>query len=265
MSKIMDPFKPGELEALCRVLADTNEGLTGKEIEHFLGQARVKDISPSITKWQRLYNALALHQNDYQTGKCVLNFIVHTMAPARYRGKHHVFEDRRAKLNEVLSFHGLEFKEDGTFARHNVSRTLNEAEARVERLKTKLENRGTHPDVFKYCDVLLHHNNYFHAVLEASKSIADKIRQRSGVTGDGAVLIDGAFGGSAPILRINSFATKTEEDEQKGFVNLLKGLFGMFRNPTAHAAQISWKMSEDDALDLFAIVSYAHRRIDRCT
>lgn len=102
-----------------------------------------------------------------------------------------------------------------------------------------------------------------HAVLEASKSVADKIRQRSGLTGDGAVLIDGAFGGSAPILRINSYVTKTEEDEQKGFVNLLKGLFGTFRNPVAHEPQISWEMSEEDALDLFALVSYAHRRIDK--
>ncbi len=262
MSKSVDPFKPGELESLCRVLADTNEGLSGKEIEHFLGQARVKDVSPSITKWQRLYNALALHQNDYQTGKCVLNFIVHAMAPARYRGKHDFFEDRRAKLNEVLSFHGLEFKEDGTFGRHTAARTLSEAEARVNRLKSKLESRGTHPDVIRYCDLLLHQNNYFHAVLEATKSVAEKIRTRSNMTIDGAALVDATFGGSAPILRINNHVSKTEEDEQKGFVNLLKGLFGTFRNPTAHAPQISWKMPEEDALDLFALVSYAHRRID---
>ena len=49
------------------------------------------------------------------------------------------------------------------------------------------------------------------------------------------------------------------------FANLLKGLFGAFRNPTAHGARNIWPMPEDDALDLFSLASYVHRRIDRAT
>jgi len=56
--------------------------------------------------------------------------------------------------------------------------------------------------------------------------------------------------------------TKSEKDEQKGFANLLKGVFGMFRNTTAHEARINWDMSKEDAEDLLSMVSLIHRRID---
>ncbi|GAI25988.1 unnamed protein product, partial [marine sediment metagenome] len=81
-------------------------------------------------------------------------------------------------------------------------------------------------------------DNYFHAVLEATKSVASKVRLMTGLNSDGAQLIDDAFGGSNPILKINAFETDTEKSEQRGFTNLAKGLFGTFRNPTAHAPKI---------------------------
>jgi uncharacterized protein (TIGR02391 family) len=43
----------------------------------------------------------------------------------------------------------------------------------------------------------------------------------------------------------------------------LKGLFGTFRNPTAHSLKATWPLSEQDALDLFSLCSYVHRRLDR--
>ncbi|WP_348630827.1 TIGR02391 family protein [Mesorhizobium sp. M4B.F.Ca.ET.203.01.1.1] len=55
---------------------------------------------------------------------------------------------------------------------------------------------------------------------------------------------------------------KARQDEQKGFGNLLKGTFGMFRNPMAHEARINWAMSKEDAEDLLSLVSLIHRRLD---
>jgi uncharacterized protein (TIGR02391 family) len=79
---------------------------------------------------------------------------------------------------------------------------------------------------------------------------------------DGAPLVDEALGGDAPKLRINDLSTDTHRSEQRGFVNLAKGLFGTFRNPTAHAPKLEWPLTERDALDLFCLASYIHRRID---
>jgi uncharacterized protein (TIGR02391 family) len=106
--------------------------------------------------------------------------------------------------------------------------------------------------------------NYFHAVLEASKSVADKIRNLSGLTNDGADLVRDAFGlRRGPILAINSLQTDTEKGEQRGFVNLLTGVFGTVRNPTAHEARIYWPIDEADALDILSLLSLVHRKLDR--
>jgi uncharacterized protein (TIGR02391 family) len=116
--------------------------------------------------------------------------------------------------------------------------------------------------VLRFCRAELLQDNYFHAVFEATKSVAQKIRDKTGLTGDGADIVDKAFGLRAPMLAINSLRTDTEQSEQTGFANLLKGMFGTFRNPTGHAAKITWKIDEQDALDLLSLVSYMHRRLD---
>ena len=43
---------------------------------------------------------------------------------------------------------------------------------------------------------------------------------------------------------------------------MLVGLFGAVRNPTAHAPKIYWSMTEQDALDILALVSFIHRKLD---
>jgi len=83
------------------------------------------------------------------------------------------------------------------------------------------------------------------AVLEATKSVANKIRQKSGLIHDGAELAQKAFSlgkTGKPVLAINTLSTETETGEQRGFVNLLVGLFGTFRNPTAHAEKIYYSL-----------------------
>lgn len=64
------------------------------------------------------------------------------------------------------------------------------------------------------------------------------------------------------MLRINSLTTETEKGEQRGFANLLVGLFGTIRNPLAHTPKIEWDMSEQDALDILTTASLVHRKLD---
>src|SRR5256885_5898113 len=56
-------FSSQHMEAACRVLADTERGLTGAQIERLLQEIKIADVSPGITKWKRLFNALAEAQN----------------------------------------------------------------------------------------------------------------------------------------------------------------------------------------------------------
>ncbi len=257
-----NPFPSGDLEALCKVLADTNTGLTGGEIAHTLAQIGVVDIDPMMTKWKRLYNALAEEQNKHQVGNMVLSFIAKALHPMRYINNRERYESMLSSVNTVLAFHGLEFRDDGNFHTVKPVSTLSEAEKRAKKFKSSVSDRNLHNDLLNFCRAELLQENYFHAVLEATKSVASKVRSMTGLSSDGSQLIDDAFGGSNPILKINAFKTETEKSEQRGFTNLAKGLFGTFRNPTAHAPKIEWNLEEQDALDLFTLASYVLRRID---
>lgn len=64
------------------------------------------------------------------------------------------------------------------------------------------------------------------------------------------------------MMAINPRQTSSERSEQSGFANLVRGTFGMFRNPPAHEARIRWPMTKADAEDLLTIVSLIHRRLD---
>jgi uncharacterized protein (TIGR02391 family) len=259
------PFSQASLEAIARALGHTEKGLSGPEIELTLRTCRIPDVDSANTKWKRLYNAFASEQTKQQRGNHVIAFIHIAMKPVRWSHKRHEFEHLRDEINKVLAFSGLELFDDGNIRRSNAVSTLSEAEKRAKGLRTKLESRGVHPDVLVFCKAELLQLNYFHAVLEAAKSVADKIRSMSGLTSDGAELATQALSlGSActPVLAINMLQTDTEKGEQRGFMNLLIGLFGMFRNPTAHAAKIYWPMPEQDALDILSLISLVHRKLD---
>lgn len=261
----VETFQPEALRAICNVLGETEYGLTGGEIGRFLEELGIEDPTPGEAKCRRLYNALKKRQSKDKSGSHVVAFIHKVMNPALYAKEREYYNFFRKELNVALAFSGLNLRENGKLRRGKKAKTLNEAEKRASDLQSELKSRGVHPDVLKFCRAELLEKNYFHAVFEVTKSVADKIRDKAGLTTDGAPLVDQAFAlgkSGVPILAVNSLETETEQSEQKGFANLLKGLFGTFRNTTAHAPRIHWEMEEQDALDLFSLASLCHRRID---
>jgi uncharacterized protein (TIGR02391 family) len=255
-------FTQDQLEAIAGALGDTDAGLTGAEIQHLLASSKMADPGP-ITKRVRIYNAFAESQNTKKNRKNVLEFIRLAMKPARYSRQPERYEPMRALLNQALAFAGLVVDDTGNLTKTEAAQTLPEAQRRARDLRADLEGRGVHPDVLKFCRAELVADNYFHAVQEAVKSVADKMRGRTGLADDGAALVDRVLGGDPPLLAINSRTSASERSEQNGFANLVRGTFGMFRNPTAHEARIHWAMTKEDAEDLLTIVSLIHRRLDQ--
>ncbi|MEO8757846.1 MAG: TIGR02391 family protein [Devosia sp.] len=256
-------FSQEQLQAIADALGNTDEGLTGPEIGHLLETAQMKDPDPGMTKRHRLLNAFALEQNTRRDRVRILAFIRKAMKPARYLRAPERFEPMRHNLNRALSFAGLALDESGDIVKTDQVTTLKGAERRAQELRADLTVRGVHPDVLKFCSAELVADDYFHAVLEAVKSVSGKLRAMSGLTDDGGLLIDRTLGGSAPMLAINTLRTESEQSEQKGFVNLLKGIAGMYRNPAAHEARIHWTITKSDAEDLLSLVSMVHRRLDK--
>lgn len=254
-------FTHAVLEGISEILGDTHEGLTGSEIEHYLAQANIKDTDPLLKKSKRLFNAFANYQNESKCSNSILNFIALALAPARYVNEPEDFIKKKNLINQQLSFIGYQFNDTGKFSEITQAKTITEAQRKADDLKSKLENRNAHIQIFKYCKAELLANNYFHSVFEANKGLFQRIRDLSLHNEDGTKLIEFVFSNN-PVLIINSYQSKSEQDEHRGFCNLLKGLCGMFRNTEAHEPKISWEVTEQDALEILAMISYCHRRLD---
>lgn len=257
------PYTSAHLEAICQAIADTEFGLTGAEIGRLLAEQHIPDVAEGITKWKRLYSALAEFQNVNGYSNHILVFLQKAMQPSRYLKNHELFETRRFTLNKALSFVGFEMLEDGKFRSVHAASTISEAQQRADKFSFKLEQRNAHQEIFRYCKAELLVSNYFHSVFEAVKSIADRIRTKTNLNEDGQKLIDKAFSIQLPLIQINDLITETERNEHTGLAQLIKGLFSMIRNPTAHTPKIIFAIDEDEALDIMTTVSMIHKKLDK--
>jgi len=268
MGTTLHPMWPAaSVEAVCKVLADTGwPGLTGAEIGKLLAMLGIADVSPSASKRDRLWAALMTKQQANQAGNCIIRFIAEAMAPGRFLQDPSRFDALRDALDEPLALMALRVNDEGRLAKAKGGTTLDEVARLAGRLRTELNRRSVHPEIVRYCEEEILRKSLFHAVFEATKGIAERLRQMSRSTLDGSDLVDHCFGTKSPppVIRINDFITETDLSEHKGFANLLKGVFGTFRNPPAHTprATVGWAIPEPDALDLFSMLSFMHRRLD---
>jgi uncharacterized protein (TIGR02391 family) len=255
-------FTKNQLEQICRVLADA---YTHRELTDLLGALRIRENGGS-PKWQRALLALEAKQQADGCGNNVAAFIQRAMDPVGFVRNAERFSDLRAELNEVLAFCGLRLGEEGKLHQGPTAGTVTEVQRMADELRSELRRRYVHVDVLTFCRAELMEAsppNYFHAVLEATKSVAQKIRDKTGLAEDAAELVDRAFSLKRPLLAINSLRTQSEQAEHTGLANIMRGMFGTFRNPTGHAPRILWKVDRQDALDLLSLVSYLHRRLDQ--
>ena len=259
------PLPESVVIAIADALGDTSIGLTGSEIGRVLAQLRLEDPGPDATKRHRLATALINQQRKDNASNCVIRFVSETMAIGRYLGRQERFEELRAPVDPALSLAGFRIRDDGRIGRlSSKATTFDEVAALTGRLLAESKRRGVHDQVLVYCRDELIRESTFHAVSEAVKGACDRLRGMTRLTLDGSELVDGCFSSSQgrPLVTINDWETKSESSEHSGFANLLRGVIGTFRNPTAHSPRVAWPMSEADALDVFSTLSYIHRRLD---
>lgn len=261
MNKRIEPFSQPIIEELCKIIGNSERGLTGTQISNLLVQAHMIDVSPSLSKWKRLYNSFVDFQNRNHCANNILNFVKLVLSPSRYVNQEERFEWLLNNTNQQLAFVGFKVKEDGSLIKKEKVSTISEAQIKANNLKQEIEKRDCHIALLDYCKAELLENNYFHAVFEACKGLFERIRELSEIQKDGNNLVEEVFS-SNPILVINNYTTKSEIDEHKGFCNILKGICGMFRNPESHEPKISWELTRQDALEILGMISYCHRRLD---
>jgi uncharacterized protein (TIGR02391 family) len=269
------PLSPNVLRSIADTLAETDLGLSNTELQEVFSAANVRDPTPTpppgtyirISKRDRLFNALATKQQADGHANSVLRFVKTAMDPARYTQNASRFDSRRDALNETLCFASLEITEEGKLRRVQQATTLSEARLRANRLRKHLVERRAHERLLSACVDEIRDENYFHAVLEGAKSLAEHIRQQTGLTTDGHRLISGAFetgGDQSPMLALNALQTDTERSRHRGLVEGLKAIISAARNPAAHEPKVLAQLNEADAIDLLTQMSYLHRQLDRC-
>jgi len=98
------------------------------------------------------------------------------------------------------------------------------------------------------------------AVLDALISVDDLIRERTSLELDGPNLIDRAFSLTDPRLIISDLDSESGRNEQKGFIEILRGAYSGVRNVNAHSLQNN--LDSQTAAQYLVLASLLARKVD---
>lgn len=259
-------FSDVQIVAIARVIADTNDGLTGTEIDALFASFRIRDTSGVSTKYKRLAFLMgALQgQGSRASGNRVVALVEQALTPVRFVDEPHRFDELRARLNQRLALCGMSLNESGVVEVGVIAATLAESAAAADYIVGELRRRNSHPKVLEFCCTELLQRDLFHGLHEATKSVLDRLRTSTGLGLDGAVLIDECFKltNGVPHISINGLNDDSDLSEHKGFHMLLKGVVGHWRNPTAHRTRVEVDVQKQDVLEALGMLSYIHRVLD---
>jgi len=117
-----------------------------------------------------------------------------------------------------------------------------------------------HPCIVQGCAPLFNDGHFAEAVEVSAKAVFQYLREKTGLTSDGADLVNKAFSVNKPILAFSDLADETKKNEQIGFMDMLKGYFKGVRSPRAHT---HGKQEEaQKAFEFLVLASLFCRRID---
>lgn len=266
-----------QLKAVCDVLGETNRGYTKTELTRLLQQSGIELVSDGrksngytyqlgLNKRDWLYNCLANEVNKNHSLMRIYMFIEKALNPVAFTS-----EENRAKYeylfegtNKALLLAGMEVTKEGKLVEVVQAKTLDEVDRRVNSLKRELYNRSIHSEVQKYCIEDYLRKDYYDAVFEAAKGLAERVRQITGLTTDGGTLFQTAFSKNDPYIFFSGLQTDSEKSEFTGLKELLEAIFHLVRNPAAHTPKVNWKVDEAKALDILTLISFAHKYLDQC-
>lgn len=266
-----------QIKAVCDVLAETSLGYTKTELTRLLQQSKITIVSDGKVsngytyqigqnKRDWLYNCLVSERNNSHSFIRIYGFLEKALNPVAFtdeksRDKYNYLLEG---VNKALLLAGLEITKEGKLIEVVQAKTLDEVDRRVDSLRRQLYNRAIHGEVKKYCIKDYLRKDYYDAVFEAAKGLAERVRQMSGLTTDGGTLFQTAFSKNDPYLFFNSMQTDSEKSEFTGLKELLESIFHLARNPAAHTPKVNWKVDEVKALDILTLISFAHKYLDEC-
>ena len=114
----------------------------------------------------------------------------------------------------------------------------------------------------KYCRGLFADGHYSLAVQRACTYVHNVVRERSGrIDKDGADLMMAVFTPNDPILRLNRLQTKSDRNEQQGYMFIFAGTMTGIRNPRAH--EHDHEDSPEEALEMLGLANHLMRMLNK--
>lgn len=266
MSRSIDPIV---IESVCKILGELTKGY---KITIMFQSLKIYDHDsatagrPITTKWKRLRDAIIHECNNQKSAKPFFQVIEYIMNPIDFVNDLNGWENNKRDLNAYLLFYGYVLTDSGKIQQTDSVETVNDAHKRLLSFQNKLKMYEIHPRVLEFCQEELFQENYFHAILEASKSVFQRVRDISELELDGSKLIQQALSTKQPVILIkgNMLSSETDRSMYNGLKNLIETIVSLYRNPTAHSPKLYDESSETDAITAFTLMSLAHRILDNC-
>jgi uncharacterized protein (TIGR02391 family) len=257
------PWPEQVVQQVASVLADTENGISGRQVGDFLQTCGLARHDPGMqvgSKRRRLFVALWNYQVQTNTSNGTIKFITHVMHPPI--GDPTRWSQRREGLNEALTYVGCHVMEDGRLGSGERARTRDDAVRLADSVRAEAQRGNCHPQALAACAPEAIQRNWFHASLEAVKGLLGYLREAANLNLDGTALIDAVMGGDAPPIRINELHTRSDRNEQTGLADITRGIVKMYRHPTAHDSARERGVTRTDFLDLLSVLSMVYRRLD---
>ena len=257
------------IESVCRVLGELTSGykitIMFKTL-NFYDDDNIQYGKAVSTKWKRLRDAIIYECTQQHRARPFFQIIEYIMKPIDFVHAPDAWQENRKAINSSLIFYGFELTDSGKIIQTTAVESVADAQKRLQSFQNKLDMYEIHENVLQFCNKELLQNNYFHAILEASKSVLQRVREISELEPDGTALIQQALSTKNPVILIKGNMLKNETDRSlyNGLKNLLETIVSLYRNPTAHSPKLFDVTSETDAITAFNMMSLAHRILDNC-
>ena len=122
----------------------------------------------------------------------------------------------------------------------------------------------SHKGLRQVCRDLFADGYYDIAVERAYIYVDNMVQAESGLASrHGADLMRAAFSAKSPVLKLNSFQSDSEEDEQRGYMDIFAGSMMGIRNPRAHEHELL--NDPEVALELLVLANHLLRKLDSAT
>ncbi|MGM0214925.1 TIGR02391 family protein [Enterococcus sp. AZ109] len=263
--------KPIDNRIIEHVAKILGEELTGSKIDDMFDQLGLINLDKiergyTSTKWRRIHESVLVKCKENNSALPFFLVIQYVLTPSSYIDKPDYWKKILRGINSQLMFYGFEVNDAGRVIETEVVESFGDGQRRLQSFTERLSAYEIHPEILKYCTDELFSENYFHAILEASKGLLHRLREMSGLDLDGSTLVNEAFIIRKPVIVINGnkMESLTEKSEYNGLKSLLNTIVYLYRNPKAHEPKLYNPSSESDAVTAFTLMSMAHSILDNC-